>query len=273
MISTDTFDWSNSLNQHIVSIYHHAQNLSMSDFILFASQSLNELVEHECLVWTICTPNTEHTSTLYKSSVPAFDESIQSQRTFRASFQGVDHCLAVHFTKDDDKTKVTNAFDQFCFHMIRALAQNITGICQHKDYQAVMTQEGVILHAHDLSLLSMLKANEALRKEMCDTPNQSAFINLLESGHILFIERASPFFTLRVNDMSHVKDTLTDRELLIACLVSQCLSNKDIAVELGISNKTVENHLTKIYQKLGVRSRAELVVLLKIPSEINAPVQ
>jgi DNA-binding NarL/FixJ family response regulator len=36
------------------------------------------------------------------------------------------------------------------------------------------------------------------------------------------------------------------------------LSNKEVAAELFVTVRTVESNLTRIYAKLGVRSRAEL---------------
>ncbi len=51
---------------------------------------------------------------------------------------------------------------------------------------------------------------------------------------------------------------LTPTESRVAELVAQGLSNKQVAAELVVSVKAVEAHLTRIYAKLGVRSRAEL---------------
>ncbi len=44
-------------------------------------------------------------------------------------------------------------------------------------------------------------------------------------------------------------------------LVAQGLSNREVAAELYVSPKTVQYHLTRMYAKLGVRSRAELAAL------------
>ena len=52
---------------------------------------------------------------------------------------------------------------------------------------------------------------------------------------------------------------LTPQEESVTALVAQGLSNKEVAAELFISTKTVQYHLTRIYAKLGLRSRAELV--------------
>lgn len=51
---------------------------------------------------------------------------------------------------------------------------------------------------------------------------------------------------------------LTSRELQIALLVARRMSNKAIGKELGIAHRTVSTHLTNIYEKLGIRSRAQL---------------
>lgn len=51
----------------------------------------------------------------------------------------------------------------------------------------------------------------------------------------------------------------------MAQLVALGRRNDEVAQELGVSNKTVEAHLTRIYRKLGVRSRTELAVLAAQP--------
>jgi two-component system nitrate/nitrite response regulator NarL len=53
---------------------------------------------------------------------------------------------------------------------------------------------------------------------------------------------------------------LTDREREIVGLIVQAAGNKQIASHLGISEKTVKNHLTNIYDKLGMSTRLELAV-------------
>ncbi|MGW4767305.1 helix-turn-helix domain-containing protein [Nocardia sp. NPDC004278] len=51
---------------------------------------------------------------------------------------------------------------------------------------------------------------------------------------------------------------LTRRESVIAELAADGKSNREIAVLLFISVRTVENHLHRIYSKLGIHSRLDL---------------
>ncbi|WP_309052335.1 LuxR C-terminal-related transcriptional regulator, partial [Streptomyces sp.] len=56
---------------------------------------------------------------------------------------------------------------------------------------------------------------------------------------------------------------LTEAELRLARLVSAGASNQEAAAKLYLSVKTVEARLTRIYQKLDVRSRAQLATALR----------
>ncbi|MDA0168467.1 AAA family ATPase [Solirubrobacter taibaiensis] len=62
----------------------------------------------------------------------------------------------------------------------------------------------------------------------------------------------------RGDDVS--RDALTPRERAVSRLAAAGKSNREIAAELMLSVKTVENHLTRVFAKRGVRSRSELPV-------------
>ncbi len=52
---------------------------------------------------------------------------------------------------------------------------------------------------------------------------------------------------------------LTDRQLQVVRLLAAGLTNKEVAVRLGLTPKTVMHHTVAIYQRLGVRGRSEAV--------------
>lgn len=57
-----------------------------------------------------------------------------------------------------------------------------------------------------------------------------------------------------------IKEGLSNRESEVAELVTQGLSNREVAEKLFVTEKTVKFHLTNIYKKMNVKSRAQLIV-------------
>ena len=64
--------------------------------------------------------------------------------------------------------------------------------------------------------------------------------------------------TARRRDPSTL-DQLTPQELQIAGLVASGMTNRQIAAQLYLSPRTIDYHLRKVFSKLGVSSRTELV--------------
>ena len=52
---------------------------------------------------------------------------------------------------------------------------------------------------------------------------------------------------------------MTEREFEVLTAVSRGSRNKEIALVLGVTERTIKAHLTNIYNKLGVDSRAAAV--------------
>jgi DNA-binding CsgD family transcriptional regulator len=63
--------------------------------------------------------------------------------------------------------------------------------------------------------------------------------------------------------------SLTEMERRAAELAARGLTNKEVAAKLGVSPKTVEAHLARAYDKLGIASRAELGARLGAPAEAS----
>jgi len=64
---------------------------------------------------------------------------------------------------------------------------------------------------------------------------------------------------------------LTDRERQVLRMVGDGLPNKTIARRLGISERTVKAHLTRVYQQLGVTARTEAALWAQRRPEILEP--
>ena len=68
---------------------------------------------------------------------------------------------------------------------------------------------------------------------------------------------------MQKNSGNTVTEDLTEREKEICSLMADGLSNKQIAGKLYISEGTVKNYISAIYDKTGIHDRVKLVVELK----------
>jgi DNA-binding CsgD family transcriptional regulator len=87
-------------------------------------------------------------------------------------------------------------------------------------------------------------------------------------GSRLWAERAREELG-RVSGRPRASQGLTETEARVAALVAQGLSNREVADRLFVTPRTVEANLTRIFGKLGVRSRSELAA--RHLSETTAP--
>lgn len=70
---------------------------------------------------------------------------------------------------------------------------------------------------------------------------------------------------------ANVLSALTDRECEIAGLIRSGLRNREIAARCGLTEGTVKVHLHSIFQKLNIKSRSELIIMMmSIDSEVPA---
>ncbi len=78
-----------------------------------------------------------------------------------------------------------------------------------------------------------------------------------ELGARLWSEKAREELA-RIGGRPKPTGDLTPTERRVAALVAEGRSNKEAAAALFVTVKTVESNLSRVYAKLGVRSRAEL---------------
>ncbi len=80
--------------------------------------------------------------------------------------------------------------------------------------------------------------------------------NSLHLGYLLDVLSQMP---MRLHD-SQGMELLSKRESEVARLVAEGLTNRGVSVQLGLSEHTVRNYLFRIFDKLGVSTRVELVL-------------
>jgi len=73
------------------------------------------------------------------------------------------------------------------------------------------------------------------------------------------IELISEVPSLRVLN-ARGRSLLTPREEQVVALVAEGLGNRQIAVELNLSEHTIKKYLYRIFEKLGISTRVELVL-------------
>ena len=86
---------------------------------------------------------------------------------------------------------------------------------------------------------------------------QEALAGFEELGAAIWAERTRAEVA-RIGGRAPSDGLLTGREQQVAELVAEGRTNREVASELSITERTVEGHLSRIYPKLGVRSRTGL---------------
>jgi DNA-binding NarL/FixJ family response regulator len=95
------------------------------------------------------------------------------------------------------------------------------------------------------------------------TDDLEAAIKTVLSGQIFVSPAFSPQMILAVRNRSEAKRNLAQlspREVQIVQLLLKAKSNKEIAAELELSDKTIKHYMTNLMRKLGVRNRVEVVL-------------
>ena len=145
---------------------------------------------------------------------------------------GIAAITSIRTNRPDQKVLALTMHDQ-AIYLEKALAAGASGF--------------VLKRAADIELIAGLRAIE--RGEFyVDPALQSYLVRKAALGE----RDDSP-------EKGRARQDLTPREIEILRLVAMGHSNKEIAEKLAISVKTVENHKTKIKERLRVQTRSDLV--------------
>jgi len=117
----------------------------------------------------------------------------------------------------------------------------------------------------DDSIFSALRAGaRGYLLKGADQEQIRAAIRAAANGEIIFgtqlAARMLAYFTAGATAPPQVFPQLTDREREVLDLVAQGRANAAIAAKLGLSQKTVRNHVSNILTKLQVADRAQAIV-------------
>src|SRR3954451_11785415 len=139
-------------------------------------------------------------------------------------------------------------------HELQAISTNVRAIV----LMETLSDE-LILRAFRAGARGILGAGqpmEELRKCIHCVQQGQIWANTREMS--LAVEALASAPTIRAVNAAGL-DLLSKRELEVVHLLVQGLSNSEIARQLQLSQHTVKNHLFRIFDKLGVSSRIELV--------------
>jgi DNA-binding CsgD family transcriptional regulator len=125
----------------------------------------------------------------------------------------------------------------------------------HLDSLALPYDRARINFAYGQTLRRAGKRREA---DSVITAALDGYVALGASTYVLRCERELRAGGVGGPQGEHREEALTPAEQSVAALVAQGRSNREVATELFLSIKTVQYHLTRIYRKLGIRSRTEL---------------
>ena len=116
------------------------------------------------------------------------------------------------------------------------------GVTDREAVQLIQAGASGILHKHK-SL-----------QELCEAIRQVAGGEVYLDQHYL-----KPLFDSVESTKGQVRRALTDREVRILRLIFQGMANKEIADQLSLTESTVKAALRVLFDKLGVRTRSQLV--------------
>ena len=124
--------------------------------------------------------------------------------------------------------------------------------------QKSLSMLDVLLQEYTLSVLSRNVFDEAPGiNDVLLTLSNSGAIHLPQSFLVIYHDLFDQIKPMVSFDLA----SLTDKEVKIYQLLKSGLSNQDISNEMNVALSTTKWHLKNIYQKLGVKNRAEILVM------------
>ncbi|MBB1489214.1 helix-turn-helix domain-containing protein [Oceanospirillum sediminis] len=282
--------------QQIARIYERIQMQDEMAFKQAVIRQLDHVVAIECLYWlvwdseqrfdcmtysnsdsyTACSLTAEQIATLNKLPLAKRPTSL-SQDIFPAKEQvcyissqccktGRIHTLIVSVLNETTEhgKRTMDLLALFLPHLLQAstLQQLNTARANYSQpgsAYAICDSSGIFIEASQAfeTILDQMKENWL--ENICNSAP-----GFIETDNILCrTQQAHGFICLEAMRLPDSFSVLTSKEKQVCFFLSKAFTNKAIAEQLGSSEKTIENQLTSIYKKSGVRSRAMLIHTIK----------
>lgn len=135
----------------------------------------------------------------------------------------------------------------------------------NKDMVAICLGGGIYLEENkklgdakiikDIPVISRTKLNDIIKmlENVFNLINIDEDVNFIDQSKKDGIRQEIPF----------LEKKLSLRELEIVKLINEGLSNKEISLNLNISEKTVKTHITNILRKLKMKDRLEIIIFYR----------
>ncbi|QSB09288.1 response regulator transcription factor [Lysinibacillus fusiformis] len=176
----------------------------------------------------------------------------------------------VHIETEQDSAAVLSRMDTDTFQLflIDINMKPINGIQLSEMIKKKQPEALIILYTgyelSDYYELLIEKKIDGLLSKLATKEQVIQTIQAALRGEILLAADFLDFVQQRTNLPNVQQEVLlSDKEQEILQLVAQGCTNKAIASAIGVTQRTVENYLSKLFVKLNVESRAEAVIVAK----------
>jgi DNA-binding NarL/FixJ family response regulator len=151
-----------------------------------------------------------------------------------------------------------------------------SGIEVAREMRSLMPDVGVIaLSAYDDEAFILALAEVGVRGYLLKTATDGEIASAVQAvaagGSVFAASVADALVRHSMRGDAAEENALTERESAVLTYVAEGLSNREIGRRLGISQRTAQAHLSRVFHKLGVGSRTEAVAvalkegLVKVP--------
>lgn len=298
-LQLSTKSTSQQLGETVAEIYHYSQGAHLKDFKRHCYQALSKLVPLGECYWiirseTALPDSTEELQLFSGDSANSSFINALSDCSFGNQLATIEPPKPVLDSQINMAACEIFSADEGVSHQFLLTLKNSDAIFSDADLQKLNQLIPHLQQAFRLNVLSRIQRQQqgsTLHCGLCDSQGNllaadQEFNQLMQiaseefsgthvpftlpdlSGFMLLGEvaincvRTLDVYSLQATRFAKCHDRLTLKELQVCFYLKQTLSNQQIAEVMGVSRKTVENHLGNIYRKLGQISRSELFVLL-----------